>query len=397
MDNSRILIRGLSTISPLGASRAEVDDTIQRPVCRARLFGESETRAIFPLTALGDDALLRVANEERYARLDRVTQLAVAAARETLRTEVARRDSIGCVSIGSSRGATITLEKTIRGCVESDPKVPTYTSPITTAGNISSWVAQEYLAGAERGSSSLVSLNTSMTCSSAFHSLLTALAFVRSGMAETALFGGAEACLTPYTLAHLEALRINSELRTNWPCRPGSEDSGNTVVLGEGAGTALLCRDDHSNVDGDLELLGVGWALESTPTATGISADGASFEAAMTRAIQSLPKGVSVDCVVAHAPGSMRGDDAELSAIQRVFGRVMTCSTKHMTGHTYGASGMVSLGLAQSLLYGSQWPGFPYPCRFSGDEAPPPRGVLINTAGFGGNCISVVVGKRAGR
>ncbi len=397
MGNSRILIRGLSTISSLGASRAEVDDTVRRPVCRARLFGESSTRSVFPLTSCGDEALLRVANEERYVRLDRVTQLAVAAARGTLRPDIVARDSIGCVSIGSSRGATNTLEKTIRGCVESDPKVPTYTSPITTAGNISSWVAQEYLAGAERDASSLVSLNTSMTCSSAFHSLLVALAFVRSGMAETAIFGGAEACLTPYTLAHLEALRINAELGTDWPCRPGSEGSGNTVVLGEGAGTALLCREDDFNMDGDLELLGVGWALESTPTATGISADGASFEAAMTRAIQFLPGGVSVDCVVAHAPGSIRGDDAELSAIQRVFGRVMTCSTKHVTGHTYGASGMVSLGLAQSLLYGAKWPGFPYPCRFSADEAPSPRVVLINTAGFGGNCISIVVGKRAGR
>ena len=397
MGNSRILIRGLSTISPLGASRAEVDDTVRRPVCRARLFGESPTRSVFPLTSCGDDALFRVANEERYARLDRVTQLAVAAARGTLRPDIVPRDSIGCVSIGSSRGATITLEKTIRGCVESDPKVPTYTSPITTAGNISSWVAQEYLAGAERESSSLVSLNTSMTCSSAFHSLLTALAFVRSGMAETALFGGAEACLTPYTLAHLEALRINSDRGTDWPCRPGSEDSGNTVVLGEGAGTALLCREDDFNMDGDLELLGVGWALESTPTATGISSDGDSFEAAMTRAIQFLPGGVSVDCVVAHAPGSIRGDDAELSAIRRVFDGVMTCSTKHISGHTYGASGMVSLALAQSLLYGSQWPGFPYSSRLSGAEAPIPRVILINTAGFGGNCISVIVSRAAGR
>jgi 3-oxoacyl-[acyl-carrier-protein] synthase II len=397
MDSSRILIRGLSTISPLGASRAEVDESVRQPECRASIFDGTTNRAVFRLTTSGAQSLRSIAEQERYARLDRVTQLALAAARGTLIGNKGTAKSIGCVSIGSSRGATITLEKSIRECEESDPKVPTYTSPITTAGNISSWVAQECLAVTGQDTASLASLNTSMTCSSAFHSLLTALAFVRGDMAEAALFGGAEACLTPYTLAHLDALRISSELGTDWPCRPGNEDLLNTVVLGEGSGTAILCRDDGVTVEGDLTLLGIGWALESTPTATGVSADGASFEAAMRRAVASLPPGASVDCVVAHAPGSIRGDDAELSAIRRVFGDVRTCSTKHMTGHTYGASGMVSLALAQSLLYGSRWPGFPYRSRFSGEESDAPKGVLINTAGFGGNCVTIIVGRPASR
>jgi 3-oxoacyl-(acyl-carrier-protein) synthase len=139
--------------------------------------------------------------------------------------------------------------------------------------------------------------------------------------------------------------------------------------------------------------LGIGWSLEEAPTATGVSADGASFEAAMRRAIASMPLGRTVDCVVAHAPGSVKGDQAELSAISRVFGGVMTVSTKHLTGHTYGASGMVSLAVAQSLLYGATWAGFPYKCLFSSELPGQPGAVLINTAGFGGNCISIVVGR----
>jgi 3-oxoacyl-(acyl-carrier-protein) synthase len=393
MASDRLFLKGLSTLSPLGASEKEVDQVVSRPENRAVPFKEHRGQPVFPLTASGAEIVDAISKEERFSKVDRVTHLAIASARQTLSSDALAGLPLGLVSIGSSRGATITLERTIRECSSESPKVPTYTSPITTAGNISSWVAQEYLAGSGRQDDSVAALNTSMTCSSAFHSLLAALAFVRGGMAEAALFGGAEACLTPYTIAHLDALRIYSELGTEWPCRPGNEESLSTVVLGEGAGTAVLSRAKGSHSSRDLELLGIGWSIEEAPTATGVSADGASFEAAMRRAIASMPAGRAVDCVVAHAPGSIKGDDAELSAISRVFGGVMTVSTKHLTGHTYGASGMVSLSVAQSLLYGVTWPGFPYKCRFFSELLGQPGAVLINTAGFGGNCISIVVGR----
>jgi 3-oxoacyl-(acyl-carrier-protein) synthase len=218
-------------------------------------------------------------------------------------------------------------------------------------------------------------------------------------MSSAAIFGGAEACLTPYTIAHLEALGIYSDGDNRWPCRPcGSISvSSNTVALGEGAGTALLMSDDGSEVDGDLLLLGLGWAVEETPTATGLSADGRAFERSMRMALAGLPSDTAVDTVVVHAPGSIKGDQAELSAVTRVLPEdVMVVSTKHLTGHTYGASGMVSLALAQALLQGSPWRGFPYQVALEGRRQGRGRVVLINTAGFGGNSVSIVVGPRRG-
>jgi 3-oxoacyl-(acyl-carrier-protein) synthase len=168
----------------------------------------------------------------------------------------------------------------------------------------------------------------------------------------------------------------------------------NTVTLGEGAGTAVLERWDGTQQVGDIELLGLGWQLERIPSATGVSLDGQGFEAAMQMATAQLSESEPVDAVIAHAPGSVRGDEAELLAIERVFGPGFPVfSTKHVTGHTYGASGMVSLQLARWLLEGNKWPGFPYAVRVA--AAAPNRAIrriLINTAGFGGNTISVVVG-----
>jgi 3-oxoacyl-(acyl-carrier-protein) synthase len=165
----------------------------------------------------------------------------------------------------------------------------------------------------------------------------------------------------------------------------------NTVVLGEAAGTALLVQDSVPRVPGDLELLGLGWAVEKIPSATGISDDGQAFEAAMRMALSRLPKDSVVDGVILHAPGTVRGDRAEQEAVRRIFGDVETYSTKHRTGHTYGASGMVSLDLAQNLLTGTVWRGVEYPSSLSSLGGRPPRTIAINTAGFGGNAVTVIV------
>jgi 3-oxoacyl-(acyl-carrier-protein) synthase len=397
--DKKLIIRGLSTISALGTSREEINRLLEDPVPGAVPFGERNDRPVFPLTDKGEALVRVVASEERHSRLDRVAHLAIAAVRRTLDVAGGRHGAIGCVSIGSSRGATIALERTISNFAVDPSKVPTETSPTTTAGNISSWVAQECISRQSRlrDGLSVASIGTSMTCSSAFQSLLTAAAFVRSGMTSAALFGGAESCLTPYTIAHLEALRIYSDGSQRWPCRPcGSVSvSSNTVVLGEGAGTAIVMADDGAEVDGDLALLGLGWAIEETPTATGLSADGRAFERSMRMALESLPSGVLVDTVVAHAPGSIKGDEAELSAITRTMPiGVRVVSTKHLTGHTYGASGMVSLALAQALIEGAPWAGFSYESAVQPDRGASSQVVLINTAGFGGNSVSVIVGPR---
>jgi 3-oxoacyl-[acyl-carrier-protein] synthase II len=394
-----LIIRGLSTISALGISREDISRLLEDPTPPAVPSADRNNRPIFPLPHAGEALVRAIGEEDRYARLDRVAHLAIAAVRGTLDAARGRHGEIGLVSIGSSRGATQALERTIAGFSLDSSKVPTETSPSTTAGNISSWVAQECLArrSPAHDGRSIASIGTSMTCSSAFQSLLTAAAFVRSGMSSAAIFGGSEACLTPYTIAHLEALRIYSDGGTPWPCRPcGSGSvSSNTVALGEGAGTAILMGDDGAEVDGDLALLGLGWAVEETPTATGLSADGRAFERSMRMALAELPAGTVVDTVVVHAPGSVKGDDAELSAVSRVFSdEVLVVSTKHLSGHTYGASGMVSLALAQAMMGGAPWEGFPYEATIPGRRSGASRVILINTAGFGGNSVSVVVSPR---
>lgn len=357
---------------------------------------------VFSVSDAAEEQVRAVAREERYQKLDRAVHLAITAARgtfEKMRELKASDLSVGCISIGSSRGPTSAIEHSVLAFAQ-DGKVNALTSPVTTAGNISSWVAQEYLAnyccGSNQGSA-LANVGTSMTCSSALHSLLVARGFVMSGMAQAAMFGGSEACLTPYTVAQLRALRIYGEAGEDWPCRPmASSPDSNSVVLGEGAGTAmLLCIQNASELcAGDLELSGIGWSLESITSPTGISEDAVAFRQAMAMALNSAPSGRRVSAVVAHAPGTRRGDRAEVEAIRELFGDVPVISTKYITGHSYGASAMVSLGLADALLSGVPWRGYPFN-EDSGEVTTFPAGesILINSAGFGGNAISILVNR----
>lgn len=407
----RMVLKGLCTLSALGATQQEVQRALreQRTV-PVDVLG-SDLAVVFPVGGSAGERVTDVQEQRpEWQNLDRVTLLALASAHGCLERCGGEIPPLGAVLLGSSRGPTESLERTIGAFAHGERRsVPPFTSPQTTAGNTSSWVGQEVvrLGRASRshadGVPTVVCGTTSMTCTSGFHALLSGVAFLRAGMVQSCLVGGAEACLTPYTVAQLQALRVYSRQRGPWPCRPLCEplsesvSVGNTVVLGEGAGSAVLtwCS-DGPRVDGELELLAVGWATEAIPTAVGISEDGAAFEGAMRAALAQLPSGRCVDAVVMHAPGTARGDRAEYAAVARIFSDPVVCSTKHLTGHTYGASGLVSLELARHLIQGGDWPGLPYPGyagsgprAFSEREI---RTVMINTAGFGGNAVSIVVG-----
>jgi len=241
--------------------------------------------------------------------------------------------------------------------------------------------------------------------------LRTAVAWLKSGHVSRVLCGGAESALTPFTLAQLAPLGIYSRtLDDPYPCRPLSalslgDDSGvrqrSSLALGEGA---YVCGMELSDVlDSDsLVILGTGVARERSPSVTGITATGTGFEHASKKALAVAYQqyGVNksdVGIVVPHAAGTVKGDKAELAALSEVFGARIPplFSTKWLTGHTFGASGLLGLDLAAHLLEGGIIPKLPYSSLLS-DALPMltlPRIALVQAAGFGGVAAAVIVGK----
>jgi 3-oxoacyl-(acyl-carrier-protein) synthase len=98
-----------------------------------------------------------------------------------------------------------------------------------------------------------------------------------------------------------------------------------------------------------------------------------------------------VDVIVMHAPGTIKGDLTEYKAIQIVFGASLPLLTtnKWKIGHTFGASGMLSLELAILMMQHDTFIGVPF--TKTQIQTKLIRKVMINAVGFGGNAVSVLL------
>ncbi len=101
-----------------------------------------------------------------------------------------------------------------------------------------------------------------------------------------------------------------------------------------------------------------------------------------------------VDAIVMHAPGTIKGDSSEYEAIKKIFEDTLPLLTtnKWKIGHTFGASGLLSLEMAILMMQNNTFIGVPY---LEGDFIIKTdiRKVLINAVGFGGNAVSVLISK----
>lgn len=286
------------------------------------------------------------------------------------------------INIGSSRGATGLWESHFSHFLQ-EGSCLTLASPTTTLGNISTWVAQDL--GNEG-----FELSHSITCSTALHGIANAIAWLESGMEKRFLVGGSEAPLTAFTFAQTKALKIYSSLPLPYPCRAmDMEKRQNTMVLGEGAGCFCLEKGELPNALA--YIVGLGFATEKLTHSVSLSKEGDCLQASMRRALQSAGQ-PPIDVIITHCTGTLKGDRAELNAIEAVFGKDIPLLTnnKWQHGHTYGASGALNLAMAIRMLQHNKFEGVPY--------LPAPKKlpnklqhIMINAVGFGGNAISVVV------
>lgn len=406
--NELIVIRGRGRVSALGLQPAPADAHVSPFTTHATGL---PVAALPPATEATLAELRRT--QPAYRQLDRTVLLALLAARqaaaaagwqhrEVASSEIASGEqeqaplpttSPLAVSIGSSRGATGRTEEFHAGFL-ADGVVPAGASPLTTLGNVASWVA--YDAGSTGGAA----LSHSSTCSSAFQALGNATAWLRAGMAERFLAGGTEAPLTDFTLAQMQAIGIHSPFAADdFPCRPGA-GKPSTFVLGEGAAVFALEKVSRQQLAAEAAsapvfvLESVGFGFEAIGSKTGLSPEGQHFQQAIRRALtQARLTPAAVDAVVLHSPGTPAGDAAERAALRAVFGESLPLllSNKWLIGHTLGASAALSLDFALHILETQQWPAAPFATDIASAAPKPIRRILVNAAGFGGNAASALV------
>jgi len=386
--NTKISITAFSSISPLGNTPEEVWKKYQNNQhCFSTQFLDQQETSVAALETDSKKIIDEVQESDiKYKFLDNSVLFALAASRKAVKQAGWKENDVFGINIGSSRGATDLFEKHYKEYLDTG-KAQTLASPTTTLGNISSWIAHDL-------QSSGPEISHSITCSTALHALLNGVAWLQSGMADKFLVGGSEAPLTDFTIAQMRALKIYSRINQNeeaWPNLAFDfEKTQNTMILGEAAG--VCCLEAGKKENAIAYVTGVGYATEILEHNISISAEADCFQKSMKMALKN-EKLEEVDVIVMHAPGTIKGDLTELRAIEKVFGENIPLLTtnKWKIGHTFGASGMLSLELALLMIQYDQFINVPF--AKEQNQTKTIEKILVNAVGFGGNAVSILIEK----
>ncbi len=345
----RVVITGIGIVSPVGIGVKENWKNIieaRSGIGRVTHFDPTNYRSQIAGEVKGFDPTHFI-SEKEARRMDRFIQLGVAAGIEALRDaeiEVTETNAerIG-VHIGSGIGGVQTIEET--ALIVKD-RGPHRISPFYVPSSIINMVA---------GNLSIMfglkgpNLAMATACSSATHAIGDAGRLIEYGDVDIMVAGGAEAAITPSSMAGFGNAKAMST-RNDSPetaSRPWDAERDG-FVLGEGAGIVVLEELEHARGRGAriyAELIGFGMSGDAFHI-TSPPENGEGAMRCMRNALCNAGVNLTdVQYINAHGTSTQIGDLAETIAFKTLFGdhvkRIAISSTKSMTGHLLGAAGGV--------------------------------------------------------
>lgn len=188
-----------------------------------------------------------------------------------------------------------------------------------------------------------INMSIGAACASSNHAIGVGTMFIRSGMQEMVLVGGAMETSPMNAVGEdaIEALSLRNDIPQQ-ACRPFDKKRDGLIPSG-GAAALILEEYEHAMARGAAiygEIAGYGFSSNGSDT---IAAPNSESEyRAMANALkdaQMTPE--QIDLVNPHAASTQVGDREEAFAIKKLFGeyRPWVTSTKSMTGHEGWAAG----------------------------------------------------------
>jgi 3-oxoacyl-[acyl-carrier-protein] synthase II len=348
----RVVVTGMGLVTPLGTGTERNWEAL--------CAGRSGVRSISRFDA--SNLVARVAGEvpdfeaERYIerkdlkKMDTFIQYAVAAAQMAVEDAgvempLGRPDRAGVI-VGVGMGGLDSLESAYHHFAAQDVRrVSPFFVPKLIPNMASGHIAMRYGA---RGPN----YATTSACASGAHAISDAVLYIRDGRQDMMLAGGAEAPVCLLGIGGFIAMRALATGFNEEPARASRpfDRAREGFVVAEGAGMLVLEELEHARARGArilAEIAGFGATCDAYHM-TQPSPGGEGAAECMAQALDDA--GVSPDAVTyinAHGTGTPYNDEAETTAIKRVFGehaaRLAVSSTKSMTGHLLGASGAVEV------------------------------------------------------
>ncbi len=249
-----------------------------------------------------------------------------------------------------------------------------------------------------------INFSVSAACASGSHAIGLASMFIRQGLQDMVLVGGAQE-VNYYVMSAFDALGAFSS-RLAEPTKASRPfDADRDGLVPSGGAAALVLEDyDHAIARGATILAEVcGYGFSSNGRGISQPSSEGSF-IAMRRALEDARmRAADIDYVNAHATSTKQGDEEEAKALTRLFGnsRTWISSTKSMTGHECwmaGASEAVYSILMMQNNFVAPNINLEHidPCAASLRLAKqtietPVRTVLSNSFGFGGTNSAIIL------
>jgi 3-oxoacyl-[acyl-carrier-protein] synthase II len=405
----RVVVTGMGGLCAVGNNAADIWTAIAAgasgigPITRFDAEG-FETR--FAGEVKGFDAS-SVLGRKESRRMDRYTQLAVAASREAVAQSgldiPAEATRVG-VLVGTGMGGMETFEAGTETLLTQGPKrISPFFVPMMLPNMASGTVSIEV--GAKGPNFGTVS-----ACASSAHAIGEAALMIRDGRADAMIAGGGEAAVTRMGIAGFNAMGALST-RNDDPeaaSRPFDLERDG-FVLAEGAAVLVLEARDHALTRGATilaEILGYGTTDDANHMVQP-APGGEGAARAMNLALADA--GISadqIDYINAHGTSTQLNEKLETQAVQRVFGdragTVPISSTKSMTGHLLGAAGSLEALITISAMEAGLLPPTinqvtPDPdCALDTIPNVARPGTITramsNSMGFGGHNVSLILG-----
>lgn len=410
----RTVVTGVGAVSPLGNSVDQIWDALlagKSGIARVTRFNVDDYPTQIAGELKGFDPS-SVIEKKELRRMDLSQQYAIVASEMAMTSaglDPAALDPDRCgVVIGSGIGGITTFEQQHSTLVTSGPgRVSPFFIPMMIIDMCAGMVSMRY---GFRGPN----YATVSACASSAHAIADAFRIVQRGEADVMITGGAEATITPTSMAGFCQARAMST-RNNEPEKASRPfDKGRDgFVMAEGAGILILESYEHAMKRGAriyAEILGAGMTADAYHM-TAPHPEGLGAKRAMTTAITDAGLTPNqIDHINTHGTATDLGDIAETRAIKAVLGehayKVACNSTKSMTGHLLGAAGAVELITAIKSIE----TGILHPTINLDDPDPecdldyiPNKArrqsvgyAVSNSFGFGGHNVSLVVGKLNG-
>ena len=418
MELKRVVVTGLGALTPIGNDVATSWDNAVKGVSGAgpiTHFDSSKFKTQFACEVKDFDPAKHF-DRKKARQLDLYAMYALKAADEAiedagLENEGVNKNHVGVI-FSAGIGGLHTFEEeagyfALHG-EEMGPKYNPFFIPKMIADIAAGHISIEH---GFRGPN----FATVSACASSNNALIDAFNYVRLGMADAIVTGGAEAAVYPAGVGGFNSMKALST-RNDDPkgaSRPfsGSRDG---FVIGEGAAALVLEELEHAKARGAhiyCEVVGGGMSADAYHI-TATHPEGLGARLVMENALKDAGmKPEDIDYINLHGTSTPVGDISEAKAIKEVFGdhayKVNLSSTKSMTGHLLGAAGALEAifsvkaitdGIVPPTINhaeGDEDPEIDYNLNFTFNEAQKRdvRAVLSNTFGFGGHNAAIILKK----